>query len=46
MSSGLGLDDLREHIGAGDVDTVLVADAERGQLRSLADTPARVEEVG
>ena len=25
MSSGLGLDDLREHIGAGDVDTVLVA---------------------
>ena len=25
MSSALGLDDLREHIGAGDVDTVLVA---------------------
>ena len=25
MSSGLGLDDLRERIGAGDVDTVLVA---------------------
>ena len=28
------------------IDTVLVADAERGQLRSLADTPARVEAVG
>ena len=25
MSSGLELDDIRQHIGAGDVDTVLVA---------------------